>query len=495
IQEASYTRLCQTKNILTVNGQFPGPTIYARRGDTVVVEVYNHAKINVTLHWHGVKQPRNPWSDGPEYITQCPIKPAANFTYNVALSDEEGTIWWHAHSDWTRATVHGAIIVYPPENNKTYPFLKPHREITVILDMFRMTVKKGKRYLLRLVNAAMNDEVFFAIARHPLTVVGADGSYMKPYTTDYVMISPGQTMDLLLEANQPSNALYYMAAKAYSSSSIVGYDNTTTTAVLQYTAGHSTNDNTSTTYFPYLPPFNSTDAVANFTNGLKSLASEDHPITVPHRIDRRLFISVSINQFPCSNNSCEGPNGTRLAASLNNISFALPSIDVLGAYYRSIVGVFKKGFPNRPPLLFNFTGDDLPSSLTLPKNDTKVKVLEFNKSVEIVFQGTNLVAALNHPMHLHGYSFYVVGHGPGNFDKNRDPREYNLVDPPLLNTFGVPRNGWAAIRFRTNNPGVWFMHCHFERHVIWGMETVLIVKNGEKPEAQMLPPPPYMPPC
>lgn len=24
---------------------------------------------------HGVKQPRNPWGDGPEYITQCPIKP------------------------------------------------------------------------------------------------------------------------------------------------------------------------------------------------------------------------------------------------------------------------------------------------------------------------------------------------------------------------------------------------------------------------------------
>ena len=26
---------------------------------------------------HGVKQPRNPWSDGPVYITQCPIKPGA----------------------------------------------------------------------------------------------------------------------------------------------------------------------------------------------------------------------------------------------------------------------------------------------------------------------------------------------------------------------------------------------------------------------------------
>ncbi|GKE92218.1 laccase-15-like protein, partial [Tanacetum coccineum] len=26
---------------------------------------------------------------------------------------EVGTLWWHAHSDWSRATVHGAIVVQP----------------------------------------------------------------------------------------------------------------------------------------------------------------------------------------------------------------------------------------------------------------------------------------------------------------------------------------------------------------------------------------------
>jgi laccase len=38
-----------------------------------------------------VDQPRNPWFDGPEYITQCPIRPGANFTYRIVLSEEEGT--------------------------------------------------------------------------------------------------------------------------------------------------------------------------------------------------------------------------------------------------------------------------------------------------------------------------------------------------------------------------------------------------------------------
>ena len=43
--------------------------------------------------------------------------------------------------------------------------------------------------------------------------------------------------------------------------------------------------------------------------------------------------------------------------------------------------------------------------------------------------------------------------------------------------------------------GVWFMHCHFDRHTVWGMDTVFIVKNGKTPDAQMLPRPPTMPKC
>lgn len=80
-------------------------------------------------------------------------------------------------------------------------------------------------------------------------------------------------------------------------------------------------------------------------------------------------------------------------------------------------------------------------------------MVEYNTSIEVVFQGTNQLAAENHPMHLHGQSFYVVGRGFGNFDKEKDPQGYNLVDPPMENTVGIPKSGWAAVRFRANNPG------------------------------------------
>lgn len=99
--------------------------------------------------------------------------------------------------------------------------------------------------------------------------------------------------------------------------------------------------------------------------------------------------------------------------------------------------------------------DDLPDNTELTLKATKVKVLEYNEEVEIVFQGTNTInASENHPMHLHGYSFYLVGSGFGNFDNVRDPQSYNLVDPPKMTTISVPMKGWAAIRFKASNPGM-----------------------------------------
>ncbi|MBA0808508.1 hypothetical protein Gohar_024243, partial [Gossypium harknessii] len=122
----------QHNDIVVVNDSYPGPEIRVRRGDTVFVNVHNQGNDGFTIHWHGVKQPRNPWFDGLEFITQCPIQPGTNFTYKVVLSGEIGTLWWHAHSDWTRGSVHGAIVILPAQD-ETYPFPTPDTEQTNIL--------------------------------------------------------------------------------------------------------------------------------------------------------------------------------------------------------------------------------------------------------------------------------------------------------------------------------------------------------------------------
>jgi laccase len=51
VKETSYSRLCKNKTLLTVNGQFPGPTITARRGEWVFVNVHNQGDKNITIHW------------------------------------------------------------------------------------------------------------------------------------------------------------------------------------------------------------------------------------------------------------------------------------------------------------------------------------------------------------------------------------------------------------------------------------------------------------
>jgi FtsP/CotA-like multicopper oxidase with cupredoxin domain len=39
---------------LTLAGQFPGPTIEARSGDILEIEIFNLAEESLSLHWHGL---------------------------------------------------------------------------------------------------------------------------------------------------------------------------------------------------------------------------------------------------------------------------------------------------------------------------------------------------------------------------------------------------------------------------------------------------------
>eukprot|EP00253_Pinus_taeda_P006467 PITA_06467 len=533
IQRTRITRLCSRRSIVTVNGQLPGPTLYVRNGDTVTVKTYNQAQYNATLHWHGLKQLRTGWSDGPAYVTQCPIQPGGSYTYRFTVIKQEGTLWWHAHISWLRATVHGAFVILPKKGS-LYPFPNPSREIPIVIgewwntdpmavvnqailtggapnisnaftingqpgdlypcstsDTFRLPVTRGQTYLLRIVNAAVNTGHFFKIAGHAFTVVAVDASYTKPYKTDVIVLSPGQTADVLLTANQ-SAGKYYMAARAYSNLQTVNIDNTTTTAILEYPG----NTFPTPPIFPELPFYNDTTTVTRFTSGLRSLASSEHPIEVPQNIDESLIYTVGLGLLPCpAGNVCGGPNGSRLTASVNNISFALPPIAILQAAYFAINGVFTTDFPSNPPVTFNYTGQNISPNLWAPASGTKVKVLEYNSTVQLVFQATDILFTENHPMHLHGYSFYLVGQGFGNYNSLADPLKFNLVDPPRRNTIIVPASGWAAIRFKADNPGVWFLHCHVEDHLTWGLSMVFLVKNGHGNWATLEAPPTDLPTC
>ncbi|CAI9762014.1 unnamed protein product [Fraxinus pennsylvanica] len=125
---------------------------------------------------------------------------------------------------------------------------------------------------------------------------------------------------------------------------------------------------------------------------------------------------------------------------------------------------------------------------------------------------TSILGAENHPLHLHGFNFFVVGQGFGNYNPNQDRANFNLVDPVERNTIGVPSGGWVAIRFLADNPGanyktlvtfarqiymhgVWLMHCHFDVHTSWGLRMAWIVMDGPLPSQKLPPPPSDLPKC
>ncbi|KAG4119817.1 hypothetical protein ERO13_D11G103200v2 [Gossypium hirsutum] len=490
VQTLRVTKLCNTKEIVTINRMFPGPVIYAQEDDRIIVKVTNVTPYNATIHWHGVRQKLSCWFDGPSYITQCPIQAGQTFTYEFTLVKQKGTFFWHAHVSWLRATAHGAIVVYP-KTGIPYPFKQPYEEHIVILgeywlrdvvqlerqvlasggaappadaftinghpgpnyncsrnDVYRIEVVPGKTYLLRLINAGLNMENFFAIAYHNLTVVEVDAEYTKSFTTDSVMLGPGQTMNVLVTADQPIGK-YSMAMGPYMSAQNVSFQNISAIAYFQY-LGAAPN---CLSLPAKLPRFNDSLAVMTVMDGLRSL----NPVDVPKEIDASLFVTVGLNINKCQSKTpqwnCQGTNNGTFAASMNNISFVNPTVSVLEAYYKKIGGHFTEDFPDSPLKFYDFVNgapNNAPNN-TQATNGTRTKVLEYGSRVQVIFQDTGTVTTENHPIHLHGYSFYVVGYGTGNF--NPQTADFNLIDPPYMNTIGVPVGGWAAIQFVADNPG------------------------------------------
>ncbi|EEF30828.1 laccase, putative [Ricinus communis] len=535
------TRLCQTKSIVTVNGQFPGPRIIAREGDRLLIKVVNHVQYNVTLHWHGVRQLRSGWADGPAYIAQCPIQTGQSYVYNFTVTGQRGTLFWHAHISWLRASLYGPIVILP-KKDASYPFPQPHKEVPIIFgewwkadteviinqamrtggapnvsdaftinglpgplyncsakDTFKLKVKPGKTYMLRLINAALNDELFFSIANHTLTVVETDAVYVKPFKTHTVIITPGQTTNVLLKAKAKApNATFLMAARPYATGP-AAFDNTTTAGILEYENPSLSSSKNKSKKFPLLKPslpmFNDTAFSMRFSKKVRSLATVKFPAKVPQKVDRHFFFTVGLGILPCSRNqTCQGPNNTRVAASINNVSFVQPNIALLQAhFFDQSKGVYTTDFPANPPFKFNYTGT--PPTNIMATSGTKVVVLPFNTNVELVLQDTGIISAESHPLHLHGFNFFVVGQGFGNFDAKNDPAKFNLFDPAERNTIGVPSGGWVAIRFLADNPGAWFMHCHLEVHTSWGLKMAWIVTDGKRPHQKLPPPPSDLPKC
>jgi len=95
------------------NGVVPGPTIRAKVGDRVIVDVENGLDVPTTVHWHGLDVPVE--MDGVPWM-RAPIGAGETHTYTYTV-EQAATAWYHPHFDTVHQVdlgLYGVFVVEDP---------------------------------------------------------------------------------------------------------------------------------------------------------------------------------------------------------------------------------------------------------------------------------------------------------------------------------------------------------------------------------------------
>lgn len=230
-------------------GNVPGPEIRVTEGDILRVRVMNRLPEGTTVHWHGLPVPNA--MDGVPGVSQSQIRPGEDFVYEFVVP-MAGTHMYHSHVGLQLDRgLYGPLIVEPRSEDLSYD-----REYVLLLDdwldgapgkspeavfeglkdgtggmmgggmgsMMRggrikyplylvngrppddpkvLSVRRGERVRLRLMNLAAETVFRFAVDGHPLTVTHADGLPVEPVEVDVLRIGMGERYDVLLRMDDP----------------------------------------------------------------------------------------------------------------------------------------------------------------------------------------------------------------------------------------------------------------------------------------------------
>ncbi|EKM52861.1 uncharacterized protein PHACADRAFT_100787 [Phanerochaete carnosa HHB-10118-sp] len=473
-----------TKNMLVVNGLFPGPTIEANQGDRLVVHVTNHMSNRTTIHWHGIPQNGTNYYDGTAAVTECGIPPGQSLTYDFSLDTFSGTTWWHPNGLWylvdTQYTdgIEGALIVHP----RSYPRKFPTWDEDLVVELadvyhtfsttiasqilfgggtlnplqlevsdsgaingigqyngstryFDFDLKPNKTYRLRLINEGSAAQIRFSIDYHALTVIEADNTLTEPYTVSDLTLGVAQRYSVLITTNQTAEpeGNYWMRAGLINETFVAGV-NTDIRGIIRY--GNSKSTPTTSTD-PGVPGSGLSDLNP-------ALLAPAIATTLP---DSTKFYNVNFTVGPRTGG---GTIATMNGTSWEPLSGTSTLLQILEAA--------KKGqtfAPEGPSL-------ELGNQLIITENSIQV--------VDLLLVNVGFGI---HPFHLHGHMPYILGFGNGTYDGTG----LNTVNPIARDTYEVPSNGWLLARFVTDNPGIWTIHCH----IAWHMQAGLLMQINSLP--------------
>nr|AID59409.1 laccase 6 precursor [Cerrena sp. HYB07] len=463
-------------------GTFPGPLIIGDKGGRfdlhVINELDNPDMLRETsVHWHGFFQRGSSWADGADSVTQCPIPPGHSFHYQFDVPDQAGTFWYHSHSRTQYCDgLRGAMVVYDPKDphkglydiDDKYTVItladwyhtlspnmsgKPTPDSTLIngqgrapnsstkADLAVINVKQGSRYRFRLVSISCDPFYDFSIDNHTMTVIEADGINTEPLVVDLIQIYAGQRYSFVLHADQDVTN-YWIRAK----------------------------------------PNNARDP--SFNGGLNSAilrydgASPEDPTTKErpsaHRLREDYLHPLEKMPVP-GKHSLKGADHTEIL----NLSFQ----NVTDPDTKEVAGKFMINghifeTPSLPVLLQILNGVHDAHDL-LPHGS--VYNLERGKVVDLVIPPLKIGGP--HPFHLHGHNFWVIQSADSDLPNFENPIVRDVVNIGMPNE----KNVNVTIRFVTDNPGPWFLHCHIDWHLDAGL--AIVFAEGVNETGAIKPPP------
>ena len=113
------------------------------------------------------------------------------------------------------------------------------------------------------------------------------------------------------------------------------------------------------------------------------------------------------------------------------------------------------------------------NATTFDTSNAVIQLAEADEWAYIVIQTT---LAVPHPIHLHGFDFFVLAQGSGTYSSSTT---LNLDNPPRRDTAMLPASGYLVLAFETDNPGAWLMHCHIGWHTSEGFALQFVVRQSE----------------
>lgn len=106
----------ERRSLFLAENSFPGPTIEADEGDTIIIRINNmNPSTSASIHFHGIHQMGTPYTDGASFVTQCALGPLQTQEY-IFDAYPPGTHYWHDHASYNLADgIGGPIVVHPKD--------------------------------------------------------------------------------------------------------------------------------------------------------------------------------------------------------------------------------------------------------------------------------------------------------------------------------------------------------------------------------------------